>query len=354
MTSRSRTTSTSRKKASTMPSRRPKARPPKKPPNTPNKPRSRPKRLAPSPKAKNEFESLASNARRQKGRTTRGVAGAKPRTNKPHYTISPLKNTVVVGDSLEKLDLMPEDSADLAFTSSPYYNARPQYAQYQTYAAYLGFIRAIFGKVRRVLVPGRFFVINISHVLVPRNSRKESSTRLAIPFDFHRLLIEEGFEFIDDIIWKKPEGAGWATGRGRRFAADRNPLQYKTVPVTEYVLVYRKKSNRLIDFFIRNHPNQELVKQSKIEDGYEKTNIWSIHPAHSNKHPAIFPLELAEKVIRYYSFVNDVVLDPFAGIGTVGEASIKTGRRYYLIEKHRRYISEFSERQRARNNVHNR
>jgi len=37
--------------------------------------------------------------------------------------------------------------------------------------------------------------------------------------------MEEGFDFIDDIIWVKPEGAGWATGRGRRFAADRNPLQ---------------------------------------------------------------------------------------------------------------------------------
>ena len=83
--------------------------------------------------------------------------------------------------------------------------------------------------------------------------------------------MEEGYDFIDDIIWVKPEGAGWATGRGRRFAADRNPLQYKAVPVTEYVLVFRKRTELLIDWHIRNHPNRDLVKASKIKDGYEKT-----------------------------------------------------------------------------------
>jgi len=61
-------------------------------------------------------------------------------------------------------------------------------------------------------------------------------------------------------------------------------------------------------------------------------------PAYSKKHPAIFPVELAEKVIQYYSFKNDVVLDPFAGIGTVGEASVKLGRRFVLIDISKDYI----------------
>jgi DNA modification methylase len=79
----------------------------------------------------------------------------------------------------------------------------------------------------------------------------------------HRLFIEEGYDFIDDIIWEKPEGAGWATGRGRRFAADRNPLQYKPVPVTEYVLVYRKRTDKLIDWNIRTHPTKMLLPNQK-------------------------------------------------------------------------------------------
>src|SRR5690606_7178320 len=131
-----------------------------------------------------------------------------------------------------------------------------------------------------------------------RAIRNESSKRIAVPFDLHRICTEECFDFIDDIIWLKPEGAGWATGRGRRFAADRNPLQYKAVPVTEYVMVYRKKSDLLIDWFIRNHPDREIIQNSKVSNDYEKTNIWRIQPKTYSKHPAPFPNELAEKVIK--------------------------------------------------------
>lgn len=261
---------------------------------------------------------------------------------KERYPISPLSNTIVCGDALIELDALPEQSVDLIITSPPYYNARPQYKEYDTYESYLEFMRLIIRKCKYVLVGGRFFVMNISHVIIPRSNRNESSKRIAVPFDFHRIFIEEGYEFMEDIIWQKPEGAGWASGRGRRFAADRNPLQYKTVPVTEYVLVYRKKSDRLIDWFIRNHPDKQIIQESKIEDYYEKTNVWYISPARSAKHPAIFPMELVENVINYYSFKNDVVLDPFAGIGTVGVVAARLGRKYYLIEKESKYISDFN------------
>lgn len=93
-------------------------------------------------------------------------------------------------------------------------------------------------------------MMNVSPVLIRRANRNQASKRIAVPFDMHRLFIEQGYDFIDDIIWEQPEGAGWATGRGRRFAADRNPLQYKPVPVTEYILVYRKHTDKLIDWNI--------------------------------------------------------------------------------------------------------
>ncbi|WP_219098825.1 DNA methyltransferase, partial [Escherichia coli] len=86
-----------------------------------------------------------------------------------------------------------------------------------------------------------------------------------------------------------------------RFAADRNPLQYKPVPVTEYILVYRKKTDKLIDWNIRNHHSKEDVFDSKIGDDYEKTNLWKINPSRNRKHPATFPYGLAERVIKYYS-----------------------------------------------------
>lgn len=257
--------------------------------------------------------------------------------------ISNLRNTIGFGDSEQLLTDTPNESLDLVFTSPPYYNARPEYAEYITYEEYLLKMRKIINQCHRVLNEGRFFVMNISPILIRRSNRTEASKRIAVPFDFHKLFIEEGFEFIDDIIWIKPEGAGWATGRGRRFAADRNPLQYKAVPVTEYILVYRKKTDKLIDWHIRKHPDQKAVAESKIEDGYETTNVWKIHPAHHPKHPAVFPLELAEKVIKYYSFKNDVVLDPFAGTGTVGKAAIKLNRRFVLFEQDPEYMKILQE-----------
>ena len=257
---------------------------------------------------------------------------------KKEYKLSSLRNTIGFGDCGELLEEMPAESVDLIFTSPPYFNARPEYSEFEEYESYLLKLRQVIRKCHRVLSEGRFFVINISPVLLRRASRNQASKRIAVPFDLHRIFIEEGYDFIDDIIWLKPEGAGWATGRGRRFAADRNPLQYKTVPVTEYVLVYRKHTDLLIDWHIRNHPDQEVVKASKIADGYERTNVWKINPVTNSKHPAAFPVELAEKVINYYSFKGDVVLDPFAGSGTVGLAAASLDRRFVLFESNFNYI----------------
>src|SRR5207237_2864452 len=93
-----------------------------------------------------------------------------------------------------------------------------------------------------------------------------------------------------------------------------------------------------IDWHIRNHPDREVVEASKVKDGYERTNVWRIRPATNSKHPAAFPLELAEKVISYYSFRDDVVMDPFAGSGTVGVAAMALGRRFVLFDSNPDYV----------------
>ena len=92
-----------------------------------------------------------------------------------------------------------------------------------------------------------------------------------------------------------------------------------------------------IDWNLRNHPDQEAVKESKIEDGYEVTNLWLEKPSHHPDHPATFPIRIIEKLVRYYSFKGDIILDPFAGIGTVGKAALNTGRLYYIIDDEQEY-----------------
>ena len=254
------------------------------------------------------------------------------------HAINQLDSMVLNGDCEDMLKTLPDNSVDLVFTSPPYFNAKPEANEFVTYEAYLSKMRNVIKEAHRVLSEGRFFVMNVSPVLVRRVNRGQSSKRIAVPFDFHRIFIEEGYDFVDDIIWEKPEGAGWAIGRGRRFAADRSPLQYKPVVVTEYVLVYRKQTDKLIDWNIRGY-SKKVREMSQIEDDYEKTNVWKIKPSHTSEHPAVFPQALAERVVKYYSFKGDVVLDPFAGTGTTARAAWKNGRKYVMIESEARYFN---------------
>ena len=264
--------------------------------------------------------------------------GPKRRNAPNRITFRPIPSGIALGDACDVLVDYAPGSAQLVFTSPPYFNAKPEYHESKGYAEYLQLLRDVFSVCHSILSEGRFLVVNTSPVLVRRAHRNAASKRLPITFDLHRELDSIGYEFVDDIVWQKPEGAGWHLGRGRRFAADRQPLQYKAVTVTENVVVYRKRTDRLIDWNLRFHPNQDAIRQSLIEDGYERTNVWKIHPAHHKKHPAIFPEALAERIIRYYSFVGDMVLDPFSGAGTTGRVAGKLDRRFLMVEKSRAYF----------------
>src|SRR5215470_1648325 len=123
------------------------------------------------------------------------IRQSKPR-NKVSYPISSLRNTIGLGDSVELLDDMPAASVDLVFTSPPYFNARPEYSDYEVYDQYLFKMRQVIKRVHRVLNEGRFFVINCAPVLLRRATRNESSRRIAVPFDLHRIFIEEGYDFV--------------------------------------------------------------------------------------------------------------------------------------------------------------
>jgi len=249
----------------------------------------------------------------------------------------PIPNKAILGDCRQVLTEFPPESVQLVFTSPPYFNAKPEYAQYRDYPAYLSFLEEAFSMCHAVLAEGRFLIVNVSPVLIRRPSRNSSSKRFPIPFDLHPILNRIGFEFIDEIIWRKPEGAGWNVGRGRRFAADRQPLQFKPVTTIENILVYRKNTDRLIDWNLRNHPDPEAVKRSLILGEYAKTDVWDIAPASHKDHPAVFPDELVQRILRYYSFEGDCVLDPFAGVGTVGRVAIELNRRFVLVENSRKF-----------------
>lgn len=245
-----------------------------------------------------------------------------------------LKNVVVHGDVLEVLKYVPDESVHLTFTSPPYYNAR-DYSIYPSYQAYLEFLEKVFKETHRITKEGRFLVVNTSPIIIPRVSRSHSSKRYPIPFDLHFYLVKNGWEFIDDIIWQKPDYA--VKNRIGGFMQHRKPLTYKPNTVTEYLMVYRKETTKLIDWNVRSY-DKETTEASLVPEGYETTNVWKIDPCFDKVHSAVFPVELCKKVIQYYSFKGDLVFDPFAGSGTVGKTAKFLGRYFFLTEKEQVYF----------------
>ena len=239
-----------------------------------------------------------------------------------------LKNMVVLGDVREILDSVPDESFHLTFTSPPYYNAR-DYSIYKSYREYLDFLEEVFHLTYGKTKEGRFLIVNTSPIIIPRVSRQHASKRYPIPFDIHGSLVKMGWEFIDDIVWKKPETS--VKNRNAGFLQHRKPLAYKPNAVTEYLMVYRKNTAKLIDWNIRQY-DKKTVTESKIEDDYETSNIWKIDPKHDKLHSAVFPAALCERVIKYYSFKGDLVFDPFAGSGTFGRVAKSLYKSRYILD----------------------
>ena len=262
-------------------------------------------------------------------------------SNDKNHTASPdfMKNVIVEGDVREALKIVPNESIHLTFTSPPYYNAR-DYSIYKSYHEYLDFLEFVFKEVHRITKEGRFFLLNTSPIIIPRAGRKYSSKRYPIPYDIHPLLIKMGWEFIDDIVWVKPEAS--AKNRNAGFLQHRKPLGYKPNACSECVMVYRKKTDKLIDWNIKQY-DKKTVNESKINGEYESSNIWKIDPTFDKTHSAVFPLELCNKVIQFYSFKGDLVFDPFAGSGTMGKSAIGLNRFFFLTEKQRKYVERIRE-----------
>jgi DNA modification methylase len=250
-----------------------------------------------------------------------------------------MKNVTVHGDVREVLKFIPDESMHLTFTSPPYYNAR-DYSLYASYKEYLAFLEEVFKEVYRITKEGRFFVLNTSPIIIPRAGRQYSSKRYPIPYDIHPILIKIGWEFIDDIVWLKPEAS--VKNRNAGFLQHRKPLAYKPNACTECVMIYRKKTDKLIDWNIRQY-DAKVVEDSKINGDFESSNLWKIDPTFDKTHSAVFPLELCNKVIKFYSFKGDLIFDPFAGSGTLGKAAINLDRYFFLTEKEKKYIERIKE-----------
>ena len=228
----------------------------------------------------------------------------------------------------------------LTITSPPYYNVK-DYVVYHDYTEYLNTLKNVFTLVYEITEDGRMCCVNLSNILIQRENRNCESTRIPLAFHFVPLMENIGWKFIEDIIWVKPEGA--AKNRNGGFFQHRQPVAYKPNIINEYIFVFQKPSKYLIDKIVRGYDAITSLN-SKVNDGYERTNVWKINPETKSTHPAPYPEVLVENLIKYYSFCGDTVLDPFVGSGTTTISAFKLNRKSIGFEIHKDYIHIFENR----------
>ena len=239
---------------------------------------------------------------------------------------------LINGDARD-LSFLDDESIHLVVTSPPYwnlkrYNENPdQLGHVNDYEVFLGELDKICREVFRVLVPGGRLVCVVGDVCV---SRRRFGRHLVFPLhaDTCVLCRKIGFDNLNPIIWHKIANANFEVENGSKFLG--KPYEPNAIIKNdmEFILMQRKPGGY-------RKPTEEQRKLSKIDKkdfGTWFQQIWNITGASTRNHPAPFPLELASRLVRMFSFYGDTVLDPFCGSGTTMIASLRYGRNSIGID----------------------
>ncbi len=239
---------------------------------------------------------------------------------------------LINGDA-RNLSFLNDESIHLVITSPPYwnlkrYNENPnQIGHIDDYEVFLKELQKVWQDVYRVLVPGGRLVCVVGDVCV---SRRRFGRHLVFPLhsDICVMCRKIGFDNLNPIIWHKIANASFEVPNGSKFLG--KPYEPNAIIKNdiEFILMQRKPGG------YRN-PTEEQRKLSKIDkkdfDNWFQ-QIWNIPGASTRYHPAPFPLELASRLIRMFSFYGDTVLDPFCGAGTTMIAALRYNRNSIGIE----------------------
>lgn len=226
-----------------------------------------------------------------------------------------LINRIICGDVLEVMKLIPDKSVHLAITSPPY-NVGIEYDNHDdrmSYDAYLAWLEKVWLETKRVLVSGGRFALNIAPTSI-KNFRP-------IHHDFANQLKKIGMIFRTEIIWYKQ-----TMRRRTAWGSWKSPANPHIVPSWEYILVFSKDTWKLTG----DPKDADITAEEfmRFSDGY-----WYIPPETNRRgHPAPFPEELVYRLIKFYSYRGNVVLDMFGGTGTVALVAHRTGRKFIHID----------------------
>jgi modification methylase len=248
-----------------------------------------------------------------------------------------------LGDARD-LSWIPDSSVHLVVTSPPYWTLKQytpgnhaQMGDIEDYERFLTELDKVWAHCERVLVPGGRICCVVGDVCVPR---KRGGRHFVMPLhaDIQVRARKIGLDCLTPILWHKiSNGVTEAEGNGAGFYG--KPYQPGAIVKndTEFILLLRKGGS-----YRSVGPLQKALSMLTKDEmqGWLRSS-WTDLPGASttkSKHPAPYPIELAERLIRLFSFAGDTVLDPFLGTASTAIAAIRAGRNSIGIEIEPTYL----------------
>ena len=257
-------------------------------------------------------------------------------------TPDPVAEPFVHGDA-RHMDALADGSVALVVTSPPYF-AGKQYEEElerdgvpSSYLEYLQMLTEVFAECVRTLEPGGRIAVNVANL-----GRKPYRSLSA---DVIRILEHDlGLLLRGELVWQKGEGANGSCAWGS-FRNASNPVLRD---ISERVIVASKgrfdRARTVAQRTAEGLPHESTLMTDEFMA--LTLDVWTIPPESARRvgHPAPFPVELPEQLIRLYTFKDDLVLDPFMGSGSTLVAAAKLGRRYVGYDLDAGYVEIARER----------
>ena len=264
-----------------------------------------------------------------------------------HVRCLPTSHTLHRGDARD-LSFIPDQSVHLIVTSPPYWTLKEyrdsdgQLGHVDDYGHFIQELNKVWAHGLRVLVPGGRLICVVGDVCLSRRNNGGEHTVVPLHASIQVECRRLGFSNLAPIIWHKIANAKYeAEGNGGGFLG--KPYEPNAVIKNdiEFILMERKPGGY-------RSPSVETRVLSVIAAENHKAwfqQVWTgVTGASTKQHPAPYPLELATRLVRMFSFVGDTVLDPFMGTGTTNLASAMWGRNSIGVEIDPHYFGMAEER----------
>lgn len=246
----------------------------------------------------------------------------------------PTTHDLCLGDA-RKSDFLANESIELVVCSPPYWTLKEyrqtdgQLGYIDDYETFLDELDKVWAHCYRVLVPGGRLIIIVGDVCLSRRKNHGRHTVVPLHASIQEHCRKLEFDNLQGIFWKKIANASYEVENGSAFLGKPYEPNAVIKNDVEYILMQRKSGG------YRSPSISARILSVISEEMHRKwfRLMWEDVPGASTKqHPAPYPIEITERLIRMFSFVGDTVFDPFMGTGTTTAAAARWGRNSIGIE----------------------